>query len=448
MLNLLGHVDEPAQTLAQCGEGLWYLSFTHDPKYKADEAPFIVHVLFEKRHGRSGICLFKDRDVALALQKQTPNDVSRADLWAIDNNLPYLEFTKPWPLEVHREPKPWGAELWYTGIEERGVCSVAGIPLPWLLQCLPTEHLGTSAQGSPLLLKILDPLPNPDLGDLYFELHDKKIEVYVVTHVDTAVWPEGVGKIRYGFNQDVRSSYPSDAAFKSAYLEAVESYQTCRTEIDQLLDERKLQNNIGPTSTVPVNLMADWLAEIPSDLNKREVELKNQMERFTHLRDIRVGDVIKVEPFFPHSLQHGVRVIEFQTASYERFILSFGQKVLTQGHWDTEQALESAILDLPNEDALTQEATEQGVSSETIADFSAFTASRLTIEAGQSIHLPRSSDYRLIICVSGQFKFEDDKLKPEQARFVPANLPASQLVLSCNEDSVLIIAEPKPQPTD
>ena len=69
------------------------------------------------------------------------------------------------------------------------------------------------------------------------------------------------------------------------------------------------------------------------------------MESFTRLLDLRVGDVVRVEPYYPHSLQHGVRVVELQTPTYERFIISFAQQVVTQDHWDSEHAIAHMSLD-------------------------------------------------------------------------------------------------------
>jgi hypothetical protein len=437
MLTLLGHVEDPAQTLSECGDGVWHLTFTHVPFYAADSSALTIHALFELGPGIAGISLFEQAEG----KPNTPDSIASVKTWTAEQHLPYLDFKLPWPLGIHREPKPWGAEIWYTGIEARGVCTAAGMPLPWLLQCLPGEIVGSSSNAAPLLLKILDPLPNPSLGDLYFELHDTKIEVYVVTNVDTQVWPNGLGKIRYGFNQSSRSKYENDAEFKAAYLESVHSYEACRAEIDALLDRQRAEHGIGHSTAVAPSLMTEWLSLISNELSEQEVTLKAEMEAFTHLREIRVGDVIKVEPFFPHSLQHGVRVIEFQTASYERLILSFGQKVLTQDHWDTEAALDAAILDMPPSDASEHQSIAMGVSSEIIADFSAFQARRLTFEAGSELKLENQSDYQLMICAAGEVNFGASSLSQEQACFVPRN--EVPLALRCDSSSVLIVAEPR-----
>ncbi len=90
-----------------------------------------------------------------------------------------LNFSAPLRLQPVHIPKPWGQEIWYTGIEARGVSLViseTGItPLPWVIALDSQRILGAHEQLN--LLKILDPLPDEVFGDLYFELHEKKREV-------------------------------------------------------------------------------------------------------------------------------------------------------------------------------------------------------------------------------------------------------------------------------
>ena len=45
----------------------------------------------------------------------------------------WINLTAPLRLDQVTVPKPWGAEIWYTGIESRGVCSIQNTPLPWLI---------------------------------------------------------------------------------------------------------------------------------------------------------------------------------------------------------------------------------------------------------------------------------------------------------------------------
>ncbi|MEM7365774.1 MAG: hypothetical protein AAF525_17280, partial [Pseudomonadota bacterium] len=57
-----------------------------------------------------------------------------------------------WPLSSVRIPKPWGEEIWFTGIEARGVSHVLDTPLHWLLHV--AGDLFDASSQPPLLLKI------------------------------------------------------------------------------------------------------------------------------------------------------------------------------------------------------------------------------------------------------------------------------------------------------
>ena len=137
-------------------------------------------------------------------------------------------------------PKPWGQEIWYTGVEARGVCRFGArdrqTPIPWLQAAVPEDELGGAGEAL-VLLKILDPVAEPVVGDLYFELHEEKREVYVVTNIDEAAWPDGTGYIRMGFAEDKLKEYAGDvAAFRASYRQAVQDYEVVRREIDALAD--------------------------------------------------------------------------------------------------------------------------------------------------------------------------------------------------------------------
>ena len=49
--------------------------------------------------------------------------------------------TLPLELETVSIQKPWGQEIWYSGIEKRGVSTVKSVPLPWLLSVFG-DYLG------------------------------------------------------------------------------------------------------------------------------------------------------------------------------------------------------------------------------------------------------------------------------------------------------------------
>ncbi|MCB1614613.1 MAG: hypothetical protein KDI30_01240, partial [Pseudomonadales bacterium] len=259
---------------------------------------------------------------------------------AFDLNLPLM-------LEPVHIPKPWGQEIWFTGIEARGqasICSASGKTLlPYVLPLFqPIDQL-----SSPVLLKVLDPSSEPVYGDLYFELHTRKQEVYVVTHVDHQAWPKGEGAIRFGFCKKKRSLYASDEDFKAAYLEAVQSYRAVRQQIDVYYDELKLSTGLPLNEPVPLETLKAWAETLPVETQTLERQLREEMHSFTGMQSLAVGDVLAVPCLVPHALQHGVRTVEFQTPVYERKILSFAQKVLTQSDWDTGEALSLCDIHLP-----------------------------------------------------------------------------------------------------
>ncbi len=280
--------------------------------------------------------------------------------------------------------KPWGREIWYSAIEERGESRVvtAGGELPL------SAYLDAVGLGSPvILLKVLDPYPQPVRGDLYFEVHEQKREVYVVTAVDSDAWPDGQGWIRLGMNQQARRRFANDEAFRAAYLGAVRDYRSLRRRIDS-----------GE--------------QVPAE---QEARARAAMDAFTSLRRLGVGDVVTIPTWTPHALQHGVRVAEFQTAAYERYIISFAQKVLTQAGWDSDRAIAQLSLDPPRPPVFRTLAP--GV--ERIASFEDFGVWRMAVEPGRAAALPRQVPYALCLALNGNMAVGPLGLGPEEACLVP-----------------------------
>jgi hypothetical protein len=325
--------------------------------------------------------------------------------WCQGQRLLVVKPGEPLPLTVTAIDKPWGRELWYTGVEQRGVCRFgddsASVPIPWLQAVLPDNAAGVP--GRPLvLLKVLDPSPEEVTGDLYFELHEEKREVYVVTHVDRRAWPDGVGYIRYGFCPEQIAAAGSEDAFRQAYRDRVAEYEAVRRRIDAL----------------------DAPDTVPAALRAKELRLRHAMDAFTHRRPLRVGDVVVVPLRMPHSLQHGVRTIEFQTPVYERKILSFAQRVLTQDHWDTDDAVAVMRLQPPDTVPFERLPAAAGVSCERIVDFEDFEVRRITVRRGASCRLYCEDTYSLVMGVDGQFAVGEVLLGPEQALLLPAGTAA------------------------
>ena len=290
--------------------------------------------------------------------------------------------------------KPWGREIWYSGIEARGESRIVGsggsVALSSYLALAPLRLCGRRPL---VLLKILDPRPEPLLGELYLEVHAEKREVYVVTALDPTAWPEGRGRIRYGIDQSCRQQFGNDEAFREAFANALIRYERARAALDESPDSAALATE---------------------ERSAREATLE-----FTASRELSVGDVITVPNWLPHSLQHGVQVVEFQTPTYERFILSSSQRVLTQAHWDSTEAVRRLSLDPP-----PVEITEPvGPGIERIARFDDFGVWRINPAAQRQIRLPAAVPYALAFCIEGELlltgRTRSLLLQAGEAAFVP-----------------------------
>ncbi len=319
---------------------------------------------------------------------------------------------EPVRLEPIYIPKPWGREIWYSGIEARGESRVTGsngsLPLSHYLALAPIRL----CQGETLvLLKVLDPKPEPVLGELYLEVHEEKREVYVVTHVDRGAWPDGEGRIRFGVNQTLRREYANDDDFRSAYLSVVQNYQQIRSAIDsgKRIDEEE------------------------------ERQARAAMEKFTELKPLNVGDVVTVPTWLPHSLQHGVRVVEFQTPVYERHIISFPQKVLTQEHWDSEIAIARMTLDVPPD----ADFDELCPGVERITCFEDFNVCRATLAPHAVFDLPQHIPYALCIALGSGIQIGALSLGSEEACFVPHSALQSPIRNLSEQTQICLVAAPK-----
>ncbi len=353
---------------------------------------------------------------------------------------PLIDFAEPiklFPIDI---PKPWGKEVWYTGMEKRGLSLVIDKReekqvLPWVLSIAPHTLVG-GKEKEINLLKILDPFPHEGYGDLYYEMHEKKKEVYLVTHLSKEAWPSGVGFLRYGFDKVVLNQYQeNEDAFKKAYLDRVEAYESVRREIDQLLDEYRQKEKIGLKEAVAPQKLLNWQKQLPKDLVKKEEVLREAMNAFTGKLPLKVGDVVAIDPFTSHSLQHGVQTIEFQTPFYERAILSFGQKVLTQDHWDTKKAMKQVKLIFPKQSVLKIKRKEEAFLEEQIADFDDFTALRVTLKKESEYLLQDFLFYGLLIVVIGELYFKDQVFKSLESVLLSKPLVGS--IFSSHEKEVV-----------
>lgn len=342
-----------------------------------------------------------------------PANIESMVRYCREQGFPLVRISSPLLLDPVYIPKPWGQEIWYTGIEARGQARVIGdggnLPLPWVMEFL-RDQLAMTVAEQLILLKVLDPLADERYGDLYFELHEQKQEVYVVTHVDTCAWPDGRGAIQLGFDPVMRAQYLTWGAFKSAYLAAVKDYEKARRAIDAVLDQKKRELGIALDQPVAVDQLKSWIKQLSQhaeykDLIIREQDLKNAMDRFIAYQPLVVGDVVAVPRLVPHALQHGVRVVEFQTPVYERKILSFGQKVLTQEHWDTDEAL--SLVDINTEHLLPPVMLfeSEDIQIQRIVNFDEFEVRRIALNGTHLIDVDR---YCLLMVLAGEVSIGDE----------------------------------------
>ena len=397
------------------GEGCWHLKINYKPAFIKSGIPELLDIL-----------IFKDGDSICGAigRTQPPLDgkpESRDAFFNLteSNQMSALVLNTPLVLDPVTVKKPWGEEIWFSGIEERGVSSSNGIPINFLFEIFG-EFLGCSKP--PILLKILAPNPEPNLGDLYFELHEKKTEVYVVTDINPESWPNGTGKIRLGFNLEEIQRNGSPERFIEEYLSSVEKYQQCRNYIDSKLDEMKISLGLSQDEIIESKLYQTLIAALDRNVVNEEKMLREEMYKFTKLHEIKIGDAVKVNPYIPHSLQHGVRVVEFQTPHYERYILSFGQKVITQGHWDTKAALTKAKVS----ETKVERPKKMDAFRDMVADFEEFNVVRAILPSGKELEI-KEKGYCLIMGIFGETRLGSEIIKNEKAFFIP---PTDSLVIT------------------
>lgn len=439
-------------------ERCFALRFVCDQYYLPDAPPLHLVALVALSQGGArievGVLPYQP---GLALEQLTGSRDSLMT-FATCHGAAWLNLSAPLTLAPVQVSKPWGKEVWFTGIEARGQASVSAgglqTPLPWLLALAP-RRLANERPRDLILLKELHPHPQPVFGDLYFEVHRHKREAYVVTHLDADAWPEGVGGVRYGFNAEALARYDDDQAFKCAYLQAVQAYEATRREIDAYLDDQRQRAGLSGSEPLPVETVEAWLEQLPEDLGAAERRLRAAMERFIHVRPVRLGDVVTVPPLTPHGLLHGVRVVEFQTADYERQILSFGQKVLTQDRWDTAEALNGIPLQTPPAPCTPRWAPGPGMSIERLVQFPAFLVLRVVLGPGASFSWSEvrravgadhaEQRYALLMCLQGEFGWRAHEAQPIEAG------QAQLLTASCEEghfhnrggtDAIMLVAIP------
>ena len=263
MLKELGNgprLEETVEQFLRSTDDVLRLRF-HFSQYYLPFSPSIelLAIFFKAKDGLRVLLTDKPSQVDATLTAMSePLSAEDLRLLATRVDAPFFNLDQALILSPIAIGKPWGQEIWYTGVEARGQSGFSdgafSVPIPWLLALLPKRLLGAE-QTSLNLLKILDPLPEPVYGDLYFELHEEKQEVYVVTHVDSQSWPDGEGGIRFGFEPNVLDEFDGPDEFRQAYLQAVQNYEQIRRQIDKIFDQRRREQGLDLNQPVETDLL-------------------------------------------------------------------------------------------------------------------------------------------------------------------------------------------------
>lgn len=391
---------------------------------------------------------------ATILQQTTPISLENI---ASQQNAAILSPNKPFHPDMIKIPKPWGYEGWYTGIEKRGTSMVkdcCGLTeLPYALSLFPQKTLGNHTDNL-ILLKTLNPVPDEVLGDLYLEMHEEKWEAYVVIGIDHQAWPTGKGIIKAGMNLEKLEEYKQNCGqnWEDTYLkdfhQSIRKYESVRRDIDLLLDKEKESLGFSPNDPVPPEQMKELLKKVSEDQKKQEYQLRKEAESFVGGCEVKEGDIVTFPTHQMHSLQHGVRVIEFQTPHYERLIVMFAQKVLTQGYWNTEKAMTLATPEVYHPPLPKVQENTPAIMNERFVDFPNFTADRITVQPEQHYKDQTGEQYHLLIIVTGQatLKWNNNQqtiLKKEKAVLIPVSMGNYTVENSSSLPLIYLKAMPK-----
>ena len=174
----------------------------------------------------------------------------------------------------------------------------------------------------------------------------------------------------------------------------------------------------------------------------QQAACRENVERFSVLQPLRLGDVVVVPTWLPHSLQHGVRVVEFQTPTFERHIISSSQKVVTQDHWDSAAAIARMQLAPPAE--VDFQNIAPGV--ERIVTFDEFAVWRVQLAAGSQTTIPAEVPYAVCMVITGEVDVvaggSTVSLVAERAAFVPGSAPDKTLINRQPHAAICLIAAP------
>ena len=329
---------------------------------------------------------YLDKEIFSVIYKLAEGE-EKTNLWATVGDKK-IQLEVPVPLKPTKVEKPWGHELWYTGMEARGESHVVtpqgDLPLSRFLTLSPEISRNTPI----ILIKQLNPHSEPMLGDLYLEAHHTKHEVYFVTNIDRGAWPQGDAKIRLGINQTIRSKYNSDNDFRQAYLESIEEYR-----------------------------LAHDLEDNTKESVQDKIRFRQKMNTFTNMVSVTEGTIIDVPPLIPHSLQHGVQVLELQTPTYERMVISASQPLATLENWDSEQAVNE--ISFSSATVYKQTKIERGFIP--VASPKGFEAWKIQIEPGDTHLFEADLAYGICVTIDGNSVIGELPQTKNEACFIPGS---------------------------
>ncbi|MBT4518842.1 MAG: hypothetical protein HOC23_02455, partial [Halieaceae bacterium] len=127
------------------GASLLLVDFTLE-QYWLPGAPSIELTALYCRDGkRTGVSV-TDRQ----LNKLDMTPVSLYYHWAGEHAFTVVFLGDPLPLCPQQVAKPWGQEIWYTGVESRAVCGLGDAsgmsPIPWVQAVMPGQAVGQPGQ--------------------------------------------------------------------------------------------------------------------------------------------------------------------------------------------------------------------------------------------------------------------------------------------------------------
>ena len=195
-------------------------------------------------------------------------------------------------------------------------------------------------------------------------------------------------------------------------------------------------------------LIDDSTEKISTELSTQEMSLRNKAADFVGDYPVKVGDIVSFPVLQIHSLRHGIKVIEFQTPHYERLIVMSAQKVLTQKHWDTGNALSKILPEVYQKPELKKLHKSAGILVERFVDFPQFTADRISLDNEQTLDVQLGGQYQLLINVSGQAAVFPENgqavfLNPEEALFLPVGMVSYRLKNTGDSQLICLKAIPK-----